>query len=77
MGPDELLVNARCRKRMRCLFLIAGLIRSARRATPDASEEKSFVPVLLCFKRIRISSSARLAAPATGITGENCGERSG
>ncbi len=77
MGPDKRLVNARCRKRMRCLLLIAGLRLSARQATPDGSEEKSFVPVLLCFRHIPISSSARLVEQAMGITEVNCNERSG
>ncbi len=76
MGRDKQLVNEPCRKRMPYPLPIAGLIRSAHQVTLGASEEKLFAPVPLCFKHIRISSSARLVGLATGITVENCDERS-
>jgi hypothetical protein len=76
MGRDKQLVNEPCRKRMPYPLPIADLIRSAHQVTLGASEEKLFAPVPLCFKHIRISSSARLLGLATGIIVENCDERS-
>lgn len=66
MEPDKQLVNVHFPRRTQGPLLIAALIRSARRATPDGSEEKSFVPVLLCFRCIPISSSARMPGAGNG-----------
>src|SRR6266487_357641 len=75
MEPGLLLANVHCRRRSRYPLLIVASIRCVPQGIKDASGEKSSVPELLCFRRIRINFSARLVGLATEIIVVSCDRR--